>query len=99
MLGPTISENDPPFLLYGSLQPTNLEKKWSPEAHLAFHLLIKKTNKDKAKDHMHTVIRQNIIRERSGSVVECLTQDRGVAGFNLTFINVLVFEQDTLILA
>ena len=27
MLGPIISENDQPFLLHGSLQPTNLEKK------------------------------------------------------------------------
>ena len=30
MLGPIISENDPPFLLHGSFRPTNLEKNLKP---------------------------------------------------------------------
>ena len=30
MLGPTISENDPPFLLHWSLRPTNFEKNLKP---------------------------------------------------------------------
>ena len=30
MLGPIISENDPPFLLHRSLRPTNLEKNLKP---------------------------------------------------------------------
>ena len=38
--------------------------------------------------------------ERSGSVVECLTRDRGVAGSSLTSVTVVVvLEQDTFILA
>ena len=36
-------------------------------------------------------------RECSGSVVECLTRDRGAAGSSLT--RVVVFEHDTFILA
>ena len=31
----------------------------------------------------------NIFRERSGSVVECLTQDQGAAGSSLTGVTVL----------
>ena len=38
-------------------------------------------------------------RERSGSVVECLTQDRRAAGSSLTGVTALVLEQDTFILA
>ena len=30
MLGPINSANDPPFLLHGSLRPTNLEKNLKP---------------------------------------------------------------------
>ena len=40
------------------------------------------------------------MRERSGSVVECLTRDRRVAGSSLTRRHcVVVLEQDTFILA
>ena len=38
-------------------------------------------------------------RERSGSVVECLTRDREAAGSSLTGVTVVVLEQDTFILA
>ena len=39
-------------------------------------------------------------RERSGSVVECLTRDRRAAGSSLTGVTTLwSFEQDTFILA
>ena len=38
---------------------------------------------------------QTVRRERSGSVVECLTRDRGATGSSLTD----VLEQDTFILA
>ena len=38
-------------------------------------------------------------RERSGSVVECLTRDRRGAGSSLTAVSVVVLEQDTFILA
>ena len=31
----------------------------------------------------------NAVRERSGSVVECLTRDRGAAGSSLTGVTVL----------
>ena len=40
-----------------------------------------------------------LLWERSGSVVECLTQDRKAAGLSLTSVTVCVLEQDTLILA
>ena len=39
------------------------------------------------------------IGERSGSMVECSTQDRGAAGSSLTGVTVVVLEQDTFILA
>ena len=43
---------------------------------------------------------ENIVRERSGSVVECLTRDRGGAGSSLTRRHcIVVLEQDTFILA
>ena len=32
---------------------------------------------------------RNSVREHSGSVVECLTRDRGVAGLSLTCVTVL----------
>ena len=38
-------------------------------------------------------------RERSGSVVECLTRDRGVADSSLNGITAFVIEPDTFILA
>ena len=38
-------------------------------------------------------------KERSGSVVECLTWDRGVAGSSLTRVTACALEQDTLIVA
>ena len=38
-------------------------------------------------------------RERSVSVVECLTRDRRAAGSSLTGVSALNLEQDTLILA
>ena len=37
--------------------------------------------------------------ERSGSVVECLTRGREVAGSSLTGVTVVALEQDTFILA
>ena len=37
--------------------------------------------------------------ERSGSVVECLTRDRGAAGSSLTGVTVLCSRARTLILA
>ena len=40
-----------------------------------------------------------LCRERSGSVVECLTRDREAAGSSLTGITACVLEQDILILA
>ena len=41
---------------------------------------------------------KHIIRERSGSVVECLTSDRGGRGFDPHRCHwVVVFEQDTFI--
>ena len=40
-----------------------------------------------------------MFRERSGSVVECLTRDWGAVSLSLTGVTVLCCEQDTLILA
>ena len=39
------------------------------------------------------------LREHSGSVVECLTGDRGVVGSSLAGVTACVLEQDTVILA
>ena len=36
----------------------------------------------------------SLMRERSGSVVECLTRDRGAAGSSLTGVTVCVLEQE-----
>ena len=33
--------------------------------------------------------KQEILRERSGSVVECLTRDRGAAGLSITGVTAL----------
>ena len=38
---------------------------------------------------------QTVNRERSGSVVECLTRDRGVAGSSLTGVTALWFLSKT----
>ena len=45
----------------------------------------------------HSVV-TDICRERSGSVVECLTRDQRASGSSLTGVTV-VLEQDTFILA
>ena len=42
------------------------------------------------------VVEVTKIEECKGSVVECLTEDRGVAGSSLTVGTACVIEQDTL---
>ena len=45
------------------------------------------------------ILNTNYSKERSGSVVECLTRDREAAGSSLIRITVAALEQDTYILA
>ena len=45
-----------------------------------------------------TDLKRSKYRERSGSVVECLTRDRGAAGSSLTDVTaVVLLEQDTVL--
>ena len=55
MLGPIILENDPPFLLHGSLWPTNLEKNLKP------WIKLKIKNNGVIQLYNTDVIRQSIV--------------------------------------
>ena len=69
--------------------------------HVFCHMLIFYTIKifKKFFQEYHQGVKQFLLRERSGSVVECLTQDRGAVGSSLTGVTVLCLWARTFILA
>ena len=57
MLGPIISENDPPFLLHGSLRPTNLEKKSEFQQTKNLHTKLEHHQTSRTKNNKDTFLK------------------------------------------